>query len=138
SRGPAPGFETAAYPYVPYPSATHSQTFPLMSQRAYPLRGRVHTGWVLPSELPATQATAPASCEPAYSYASPPRAAYSHSASVGNRYDAPVLADSRRANSVASSQDTCSTGQSSQSAKYDGEVPITSPHIRWVTSLSMR
>ena len=43
----------------------------------------------------------------------PARAAYSHSASVGNRYWCPVIVDNLRQNSFACSQVTLSTGRSS-------------------------
>lgn len=47
------------------------------------------TGWVMPPELSLYHATSSISSEPAHSYPGllrPPRAAYSHSVSVGSRY----------------------------------------------------
>ncbi len=69
-----------------YQSKFHSGTFPDMSWRPQAFGASSPTWWVSPPLVSFVHATSSMVSDPAYSYSSPARAAYSHSASVGGRY----------------------------------------------------
>ena len=108
-----------AYPFS-YQSRHHSQTFPLMSQSPSSLDRRIATGCVLSPEFSQYQATSltvslPANLYPLLFF--PPRAAYSHCASVGSVSAHPAgakpISFNFRQNTIASIHDTCATGKAS-------------------------
>ena len=92
-------------------SAVHSQTLPVMSESPYPLGGNVPTGdvprWPRHGNSPTQRFARRGSSSSPHAKAapsSPPRAAYSHSASVGS------VAPAHAAYASASSGVTCVTG----------------------------
>jgi hypothetical protein len=93
-----------------YQSALHSQTFPNMSYKP-PAVGRFRpTSWVRPPEFAENQANS-LRLRPGSGAAELPRAAYSHSASVGRRYRCPSPREFNPARKVWTSfQLTFSTG----------------------------
>src|SRR6202021_227955 len=110
---------------MPYQSSTHSQTFPNVSCNPNLFGFFSPTGCVVPPELSRNQATT--SKEPYRQELSPPRAAYSHSASVGRRwwYPSPLRLTASQ-NICASSQLTPSTGWFGP-REWLGLVPMTPP-----------
>src|ERR1051325_3348594 len=71
---------------------------------------------------------APGTCEP------PPSAAYSHSSSVGSRYETPSRFERQAANSFASSNETFETGRLSRPA--GGVAPPQSEGGAWFAALT--
>ena len=86
------------------------------------------TGWGSYLVLSSYQPMSSRRPVPAYGPVLPPRQAYSHSASVGNRMPAFWQ------NSTQSSHETCSTGRSSPLCS-EGLFPITLLHCACVTSV---
>src|SRR5450830_528741 len=104
------GLVADALVYGPYQSFTHSQTLPIMSYRPHALACLPAAACVFPPVFMPYHAIA--SSAPYVSPVVPARAAYSHSASVGNRYVTPGLWAFKRCRKVVmSSQFTVSTGQ---------------------------
>src|SRR4051794_5627220 len=112
-----------------------------MSCRPHALASNCPTELVLPPEFSSYQPYSRncwGSSPKQYVVVVPARAAYSHSASVGNRYDFPSFSASRPKKSCTSSHETLSTGRFRSPLKWLGLFPITASHCACVVGYLAR